>query len=127
MLHHFEEWNLKTSVGKGKYNHVDVTLSKEGTMQYTIQVTNYGQSTDDILSFSEKVFCDFLTAFSFLKTSPTVTVYGKTERKDSHDILDITFKKERLSLTKHAGDKNLIDFYHQKKYLSFLLKVCNVI
>ena len=127
ILRHFEEWNSKTSFGKVKYNYIDVTLVKNDSMHYTIQLTNYGQSVNDILSFSREIFWNFVTADTVFKNSLIATVCSRNERNNCQKTLDLYFTRNRLSLTRNKNDTNLINFFYQKTYLSFLLKVRNII
>ncbi|CAK9816037.1 hypothetical protein ANTQUA_LOCUS8716 [Anthophora quadrimaculata] len=122
ILQSFEEWNLKTSRGKMKYSHIDVTLLKKDTMYYATQVTNYGQSVEDVLSYSKKIFQKFLTTHIILENSLVSTVYTRNQHSDCHEILDLRLMRNRLSLVKNINDNNLINLFYQKKYLSFLLK-----
>lgn len=73
ILQAFEEWNSKSSLGKPRYSHVDVTLSKEGT----VQITNYGQSTSSILHFSSDIFKDLFVARELFKNSLIATIQDR--------------------------------------------------
>lgn len=125
ILQNFEEWNLKNSFRKAWYNHIDIALFKEGTMNYTIQVTNFGQFTNEILHFSNKIFNDFISTDIFFTNSLVVTVYLRNECSNTQNILSLRFLQKRLSLCTTTSDKSHIDFSHQKSYLSFQLKVRN--
>ncbi|XP_076754811.1 uncharacterized protein LOC143425694 [Xylocopa sonorina] len=119
----FEEWNLKSSLRKKRYSHIDITLSKRNTKHYTIQVTNYGQSTNDVLSFSNKILLDFATTNVIFENSTIATVYNQRADNDCPEILNVHFQQNRLSLVRIANDdNNNVNLIHQKEYLSFVLK-----
>ncbi|XP_026673677.1 uncharacterized protein LOC113464975 [Ceratina calcarata] len=121
MLNYFKERNSNISP-KVTYSHTDVTLSKNDTECYTIRVTNYGQSTNDVLLSSHKIFWKFVSESTVFENSIIATIYNWNEHTDCHEVLDLNFVQNRLSLIKNTSDKNHIDFSNQKKYLSFLLK-----
>lgn len=127
ILRCFEEWNTRSSFEKVKYSYIDVTLVKNDTMYYTIQITNYGQSINDILSFSREIFWNFITTNTVFKNSVIATVCSQNEYSDSQETLDIYFVSNRLSLVHSKKNVNLINFLYQKTYLSFVIKVCNIL
>ncbi|CAL7951786.1 unnamed protein product [Xylocopa violacea] len=122
ILQCFEEWNLKSSIRKKKYSHIDITLSRNYTKHYIIQVTNYGQSTNDVLSFSTKIFLNFATTNIIFENSIIATVYNQCADNDCPEILNVHFGQNRLSLVRITNDTNNVSFIHQKEYLSFVLK-----
>ncbi|XP_043521543.1 uncharacterized protein LOC122534707 isoform X2 [Frieseomelitta varia] len=91
-------------------------------MHYTIQLTNYGQSVNDILSFSREIFWNFVVADTVFKNSLIATVCSQNERSNCQETLDLHFTRNRLSLMRNKNDTNLVNFFYQKTYLSFLLK-----
>ncbi|XP_024226955.1 uncharacterized protein LOC117241820 [Bombus vosnesenskii] len=91
-------------------------------MYYTIQITNYGQSINDVLSFSREIFWNFITTNTVFKNSVIATVCSQNEYSDSQETLDIYFVSNRLSLVHSKKNVNLINFLYQKAYLSFVIK-----
>lgn len=110
-----------------KYSYIDVTLVKNDTMYYTIQITNYGQSRNDVLSLSREIFWNFITTNTVFKNSVIATVCSQNEYSDSQETLDIYCVSNRLSLMHSKKNVNLINFLYQKAYLSFVIKVCNIL
>lgn len=101
---------------------MDVTLSKEGT----VQITNYGQSTSSILHFSSDIFKDLFAARELFKNSLIATIHSRNEHSDCQSTMGLRYTRNRLTLTKNTNDKDLISFPHQKNYLSYQLKVRNL-
>ncbi|XP_078051219.1 uncharacterized protein LOC144477371 isoform X2 [Augochlora pura] len=120
ILQEFNEWNLKNSVGKTKYRHIDVTLTKNGA-NYAIQATNYGQSADNILQFFNKIFRQFVARNVFHKNSLIGTIYTR-DKHDHHAAIGLRFTKKCLSLTRKTTNESLMDFSHRKNYLSLQLQ-----
>lgn len=93
-------------------------------MCYIIQVTNYGQSINDILSFANEAFIDFIGINFISRNVMVATVYNRNEYHNCHEVLHLCRMKKRLSLIKGANAEGFINFQHYKRYLSFQLKVC---
>ncbi|XP_076377730.1 uncharacterized protein LOC117219748 [Megalopta genalis] len=122
ILQRFDEWNLNNSVGKTKYRHIDVTLTRNGA-NYAIQATNYGPSANNILRFFNEIFREFVKGNVFRKNAQIATIYTRN-KQDRHAVTGLRFTKKCFSLTRRTKktDESQIDFTHRRNYLSLQLQ-----